>query len=125
MLAADWSSALCVVVWSTIVLASLLDCILRFRWSSGCCLLVEVLVVLLSRVVDRFVVGVVVFHFGGVVGARCMRGCKNLICCSFFSVRSSSSSAVALSGESSSVLPSSSTFLMRRGVVGSHWRRRV
>ena len=43
----------------------------------------------------------------------------------FLSVRSSSSSIVALSGASSSVLPSSSTFLMSRGVMGSHWRRRV
>ena len=47
------------------VLARLLDCILRFRRSSGCCLLVEVLVVVLSRVVDPFVVGVVVFDVGG------------------------------------------------------------
>ena len=77
--------------------------------------MLSALVVVLSHVVDRFVVGVVVFHAGGVVGACCMRSCVNLICCSFLSVRSSSSSIVALSGASSSILPSSSTFLMRRG----------
>ena len=60
------------------VVVRLLDCILRFRRSSGCCLLVEVLVV------------------SGVVGARCMRSCVNLICtvihrCVFSSIFFSSS----------------------------------
>ena len=77
---------LCVLLSSCgrpMVLVRLLDCILLFRRSSGWCLLVEVLVVVLSRVVDRFVVGVVVFDDGGVVGARCMRSCVNVLCCSF------------------------------------------